>query len=178
MAYIDIADMTKTPSLTEREYAAVSKEGIDPPEQWVFDHRWKLAAQPGWDAAWASALAAHPDDPDYDPGTDPGVITDGMILSAIQNLIEADKPQLTSLEPSSASITDPNFEGHVRGANFTPDSVIIWNGVEEPTRYVSENDLWTTVVPSVVTAPTVLDVYVRSGDGRQVSGVLPFTWNP
>jgi hypothetical protein len=230
MAYIDVASMVKSASLQEREWAALAKEGIDPPEGWQFTHRWLLAASPGWDAAWASAVAGGMDD----PGADPGVITDGMILSAIQGIIEAEKPridvmpgtdvgyahsdtsvvfnpypittwgdeqfaiftdgnffwdgnswevyvavqlppQITALEPSSASITDPDFEGHIRGLNFTEDSVIIWNGQEEPTRFIDSTNIWTTVVPSVVTAPTVLDVYVRNGDG-QVSGIVPFTW--
>lgn len=180
MTYSAVADMVESGSLTRRENAAIAKEGIDPPEAWQYDHRWKLAASPGWDAAWDSALAGHPDDPDYDPGDDALVVTDGMILSAIQQLIEAEKPvqlppQITALEPSSASITDPDFEGHIRGLNFTEDSVIVWNTAEEPTRFVDSTDIWTTVVPSVVTAPTVLDVYVRNGDG-QVSGIVPFTW--
>lgn len=226
MAYLDVANMVKSVSLTEREYAAVSKEGIDPPEQWQFERRWKLASQPGWDDAWASAVAGGMED----PGADPGVITDSMILSAIQGLIEDEKPDvivtpfmtvamphdhakvvaspsspwldpqyatftdgdfawdgdswetwtppvpvLTALEPASASITAADFEGHIRGTGFTPDAVIVWNGADEPTRFVDSTDLWTTVVPSVVTAPTVLSVYVRNGDG-QVSNILDFTW--
>jgi hypothetical protein len=39
-----------------------------------------LAASPGWDQAWSSALAAG----NETPGRDPGVITDGMILSGVQ----------------------------------------------------------------------------------------------
>jgi hypothetical protein len=232
MTYSTVADIMDSTSMIRRENAAIAKEGIDPPEQWQYEHRWKLAASPGWDAAWDSALASHPDDPDYDPGDDQGVITDGMILSAIQGFIEADKPeilvrpgyvvdelstysklvaepaepwtneqhatftdgefqwdgdswepyiaiqlppQLTALEPSSASITDADFEGHIRGQNFTENSVIVWNGADEPTRFIDESDVWTTVVPSVVTAPTVLNVYVRNGDG-QVSNILEFTW--
>ncbi|HWO52300.1 MAG TPA: hypothetical protein VNN23_11920 [Ornithinibacter sp.] len=90
MAYIDVAQMVKSASLTERIYAAVSKEGIDPPEQWQFERRWRLASQPGWDAAWASAVAGGMDD----PGADPGVITDSMILSAVQKLIQDDLPPI------------------------------------------------------------------------------------
>jgi hypothetical protein len=176
MAYIDVANMVKSVSLTEREYAAVSKEGIDPPEGWQFERRWRLAASPGWDAAWASAVAGG----DEDPGSNPGVITDGMILSAVQALIQADNPPiptpvLTSLAPPTMHITDPDFEGHLRGTGFTEDSVIVWNGADEPTRFVDSTNIWTMVVPSVVTAPTVLDVYVRNADG-QVSNILPFTW--
>ena len=180
MTYRTVADMVESTSLQRREWAALAKEGIDPPESWQTEHRWKLAASPGWDAAWDSALAGHPDDPDYDPGDDQGVITDGMILSAVQQIIEDETPvqlppQITGLEPASASITDPDFEGHIRGLNFTEDSVIVWNNADEPTRFIDSTNIWTTVVPSVVTAPTVLDVYVRNGDG-QVSGIVPFTW--
>ncbi|WP_157992984.1 hypothetical protein [Leucobacter luti] len=41
-----------------------------------------MSAQPGWDAAYASALAAG----NEEPGADPGVITDGMILAAVRAL--------------------------------------------------------------------------------------------
>jgi hypothetical protein len=92
MTYLTVAAMVENTALVKREYAAVAKEGIDPPETWQFEHRWKLASSPGWDSAWDSALAAHPDDPEYDPGEDNGVVTDGMILSAVQGLIDADKP--------------------------------------------------------------------------------------
>ena len=44
------------------------------------------AASPGWDAAWESALASHPDEPEYDPGADEAAITDAMILSQVQSM--------------------------------------------------------------------------------------------
>lgn len=49
------------------------------PEQWV-DARRDAVIGPGWDAAWESAKAA--DIPDLP--TNPGVITDGMILAEVQ----------------------------------------------------------------------------------------------
>ena len=87
MTYRTVADMVDNTSLIRRELAAIAKEGIDPPDPFQYANRWQLASQPGWDAAWDSALAGHPDDPEYDPGADEGVITDGMILSAVQSLI-------------------------------------------------------------------------------------------
>jgi hypothetical protein len=39
-----------------------------------------LAATPGWAEAWESAVAGGI----VSPGSDPGVITDGMILAAVQ----------------------------------------------------------------------------------------------
>ena len=42
--------------------------------------QWQCAAEPGWGEAWESAIAGGT----TDIGNDPGVITDGMILSAVQ----------------------------------------------------------------------------------------------
>lgn len=85
-------------------------------------------------------------------------------------------PTLTALEPDTASITDADFNGHIRGTGFTPQTVIVWNGVDEPTTFVDSTDVWTLVKPSVVTAPTVLDVTVRNGSGPEVDPPLEFTW--
>jgi hypothetical protein len=63
---------------------AAATEGFSDPDSWTAAHRRTWAASPGWDSAWESAYASHPDDPDYQPGTDEAVITDGMILSAVQ----------------------------------------------------------------------------------------------
>ena len=41
---------------------------------------WKYAAQPGWAAAWDSAIASKKED----IGDDESVITDNMILAATQ----------------------------------------------------------------------------------------------
>ncbi len=80
MAYLDIARMTESASLLGRCTAAAATEGEGAPEQWVNANRWTLCAAPGWADAWASAVAG--DNPD--PGADPGVITDPMILSEVQ----------------------------------------------------------------------------------------------
>jgi hypothetical protein len=55
---------------------------------WVDANRYVWAGSPGWGAAWDSALAGHPPEtePDYEPGKDAGVITDGMILATVQKL--------------------------------------------------------------------------------------------
>lgn len=47
---------------------------------------WLLAAAPGWTTAWESALAATRPVDAPPIGADPAVITDGMILSAVQAL--------------------------------------------------------------------------------------------
>lgn len=47
---------------------------------------WLLAAAPGWGAAWESALASTRATDAPPIGADSAVITDGMILSAVQAL--------------------------------------------------------------------------------------------
>jgi len=92
VAYIDVATMTRDSSLMLRLSAAAAQEQtsgavLDPadPEAWAAEHRWQLAAAPGWGDAWASAVAAG----NTTPGDDPGVITDAMILSEVQAVLGA-----------------------------------------------------------------------------------------
>ena len=85
MSYATVSGIRRDPWIKERVTACVAIEGGASPDQWVSDHAWSLAAQPGWAPAWESALAAHPE-PEYQPGRDEAVITDSMILAAVQAL--------------------------------------------------------------------------------------------
>jgi hypothetical protein len=97
--YLAISDIANDQYMTERMNAATTQQwylgsvdlgtyGNNPYNvtMWVKDNRYVWASSPGWGAAWDSALAGHPDDPEYQPGKDPAVITDGMILSTVQAL--------------------------------------------------------------------------------------------
>lgn len=85
MAYLDVADMAKDPWLKERITACAAKEGVvvPHPTQWADDHQWQLAASPGWEEAWQYARVVGEVD---HLGLDEGVISDSMILSAVQHL--------------------------------------------------------------------------------------------
>jgi hypothetical protein len=98
-SYLSIAAIAGDQHMTERMNAATTQQwylgnvklgqdGNNPFNvlQWVTDHRYVWAASPGWAEAWDYAVASHPDEPDYEPGRDPAVITDGMILSTVQHL--------------------------------------------------------------------------------------------
>ncbi len=80
MSYWDIATMAGDSDLFVRCRACAAQEGIADPNGWTSDHMLHLAASPGWSEAWASAIAS--DNPQ--PGRDPAVISDPMILSAVQ----------------------------------------------------------------------------------------------
>lgn len=83
MSYLAIHHMQSNVSLRARITACSVQEGKTWAEitEPLYFHR--LASSPGWEAAWASAEA----NGIADPGADEGVITDGMILSAVQALV-------------------------------------------------------------------------------------------
>ena len=86
--YLSVSQMTQSSSLSQRisACAAVEQTSGNPPagdpETWTWEHRWDWASTPGWSAAWDSAVAGGVDN----PGADDTVITDGMILSRVQEL--------------------------------------------------------------------------------------------
>ena len=88
MTYNDVADMAEDEALGRRVTAAIAKEGILDPQGWLYPRHWQIVSQPGWDAAWASAVAGGV----TNPGEDEGVITDGMILSGVQAVINSELP--------------------------------------------------------------------------------------
>lgn len=76
---------------------------------WVANNRFLWASQPGWAAAWDYALNVNSSNPDYNPATDAGVITDGMILAAVQDLAPTAAPGTLSAQaeiaPEAATAT-------------------------------------------------------------------------
>jgi hypothetical protein len=55
-------------------------------QAWVESNQYLWASSPSWGEKWASSLASHPDDPEYEPGKDEAVITDDDILATVQAL--------------------------------------------------------------------------------------------
>lgn len=88
MTYNTIATMAEDEALQRRVTAAVAEERIIDPEAWLYPRMWQIAAQPGWAASWESAVAAGVEN----PGASEVVITDGMILSAVQDIIFQENP--------------------------------------------------------------------------------------
>jgi len=81
--YLTIATITEDGAMTRRVAACAAVEGVQgDPTQWAYDNRFGWASAPGWAAAWDSAVAGGI----TDPGSDPAVITDGMILSQLQSM--------------------------------------------------------------------------------------------
>lgn len=87
MAYYDVALLKQDTGFLQRVAAAYAQETPlgtgENPDVWASNHAWDMASAPGFGDAYASALANN----NPNPGTDPAVITDGMILSAVQAII-------------------------------------------------------------------------------------------
>jgi hypothetical protein len=88
MSYKTQAILSQNDQLMMRVSACAATQKVPGPVAWAYDHQWQLAAQPGWDAAYNSAVAANVPS----PGNNETVITDSMILSAVQAIIAAEKP--------------------------------------------------------------------------------------
>jgi hypothetical protein len=71
--------------LITRVTACAATQNLFPPSQWAWERQWRLATQPGWADAWDYAIA----NGNARPGHDEGVITDAMILSAVQAIVLA-----------------------------------------------------------------------------------------
>jgi hypothetical protein len=83
-------------------------------------------------------------------------------------------PVLSSLVPATAVLGAASFTLHVHGTGFTQQSTIIWNGLPEPTTYVSATELTTGVNMSTANVAIALPVTVRTVAGQD-SNALTFT---
>lgn len=82
MSYESIAQAAVSVSLRSRIAGCVAQEDSSGAHPLIVTDQiqWRCCAEPGWGEAWESALAADNDD----PGSDPGVIPDAWILTAVQ----------------------------------------------------------------------------------------------
>ena len=92
MSYLSISQAATDPQLRVRIAACIAQEGaigtsIQEGALYKADTiQWQCAAEPGWGEAWESAVASGTVP---DPGSDPAVISDGMILTAVQKHLAA-----------------------------------------------------------------------------------------
>jgi len=87
-------------------------------------------------------------------------------------------PTVTSLAPATVALGSPSFTVHVIGTGFTPDSVIVWNGYDEPTTVVSPTEVTTGVNMGVWQAPATVPVAVRTAAGTSAPLSFTFTAAP
>lgn len=93
MSFRTQANLADDAYLHRRITACASREGIPRPAEWTQARTWLFSSQPGWDAAYESATLVG----NVAPGSTDSVITDGMILSAVQAI---KKSNATDADPS------------------------------------------------------------------------------
>lgn len=80
--YHDLWTLRMDEAIKRRVIACAALEGQFQPGQWWETHGWEVVAHTDWaDAYTYASNSGH-----TNPGTDPAVITDGMILSAVQDV--------------------------------------------------------------------------------------------
>ena len=87
MTYNSIGKLASSAGLNRRINACAAQEGAENSQMWVMNNLYKLCSAPGWAAAWESAEASATDNENPDIGMRDDVITDEMILSAVQPLV-------------------------------------------------------------------------------------------
>ena len=100
MSYLTQSAIASNGWMTQRVAQCATEQGQADSDNWTQTNRRIWAAAPGWDEAWEYAVNTHPPEPPdpenpvipppYDPGQDEGVITDGMILSQVQAMLNAE----------------------------------------------------------------------------------------
>lgn len=83
-------------------------------------------------------------------------------------------PVIISLTPNTAECGSADLEMKVTGTGFTPDSVIVFNGHDEPTDFFSETEIGTGVKPSLFTVAATCPIFIRNLGGS--SNVAEFTF--
>lgn len=84
MSYAAVVQLARSSSLLDRVAAAAAKEGQDSPQSWALERAWRFAAEPGWAEAWAYAKDTQSVNVNPDTGAREDVISDAMILAAVQ----------------------------------------------------------------------------------------------
>lgn len=90
MTYLVQSQMVGDNHLISRSAACAATLGVSGPLQWAARHIWELVAAPGWVDAYIASGGMPEGDPaaaTFTAGADPGVITDEMILAAVQSLL-------------------------------------------------------------------------------------------
>jgi len=71
-------------------------------------------------------------------------------------------PSINALVPNSAPVDSVPFFMTVNGTNFTPDAIVVWNGRQLSTTFVSSNQLVADLAATDLQHMGEIRVYVRA----------------
>ncbi len=81
------------------------------------------------------------------------------------------EPYITSISPASAPAGSNTFVMTITGSNFSQNSVVRWNGVDQQTTFVSTRQLQIKVTASYLKSPGAVSITVYTY-GRNRSKIL------
>lgn len=99
MSYTTMIDMSQSGGLIRRLTACAAQEGAPNPEGWAFENRWGFYALMDWSEAWEYAEATKSVNVNPDTGARTDVVTDQMILSAMQAMLAETASLVAPTEP-------------------------------------------------------------------------------
>lgn len=73
-------------------------------------------------------------------------------------------PRITTLMPNTAEVGAPDLTVTVSGSGFTEGTVIVGNGSDLPTTFVSKSALTAVIKPSTASGPVTIPITVRTGE--------------
>jgi len=87
-------------------------------------------------------------------------------------------PIVSSLQPAAAKVAGSGFTLTVNGSNFTPTSIVAWNGANRQTGYVNNTELQVLIPSTDIEDPGVVPVAVLNpSPGGGLSNALSFFVN-
>ncbi|HXO87402.1 MAG TPA: hypothetical protein VN885_02060 [Candidatus Acidoferrales bacterium] len=102
-----------------------------------------------------------------------------LLLPSCQQQIKSPAPVITSLSPTSIAAQQPAFELEVDGANFTPSSIVTWNGSARTTLFETTKEIKAQIFASDIEQPGQASVaVVTEPPGGGTTKTLIFTINP
>jgi hemin uptake protein HemP len=85
---------------------------------------------------------------------------------------------ITSLNPSTVYARTADFSLEITGDKFTPASRVMVDGRELPTRFISSQQLFTTVPAALISNPGARQVMARTNDGKLYSNSVTLNVTP
>jgi hypothetical protein len=83
--------------------------------------------------------------------------------------------QVSSISPNAITVGKSSFVLVVAGTNLSDDSVVTWNGVAQPTTFVSPTELTANISTQLTAQEGVVPVAVMNNSSRLLSNALSMT---
>ena len=98
----------------------------------------------------------------------------GGVSETLPLMVRSPTPVLTAVAPSSAPVGSAALDLAITGRDFTPSSVVRWNGFDRPTTFVGATQLVATIPASDLAIAVARDVSVATPYAAAPSAALPF----